>query len=100
MIKRRLIKSRIADDKTAEYIKIHDEASPALIEEYKKHGIKSLSCFVDGYDLYVYTEYDDSFDNIPTGDSMPEDAAIQKKLELVKDNTVPRRQIKEVFHFK
>lgn len=56
MIERRLVKSRIKDDCIADYLHIHDTIDPTVIEEYRKIGIKCISCFVDGYDLYVYSE--------------------------------------------
>lgn len=100
MIERRLVKSRIKDDCIVDYLRIHDTIDPAVIEEYRKIGIKCISCFVDGYDLYVYSEAEvdgeEAAKNMPT----PADDVLQSNLYHVKDQTVPRRPIKEVFRMK
>lgn len=98
MTKRVLLKSRIKEGCLEEYVRLHDEQRPELIAEYKRFGIQRLSCFIDGRDLYVLAEFDESFDLEETPKKMPLDIEFSKSLEPVKDWSVPVRVVKEVYH--
>lgn len=58
MIKRMLFWGRIRPDKIEEYKESHRNVWPELEACYRANGITKVSCFLNGNDLLVYTEYD------------------------------------------
>jgi L-rhamnose mutarotase len=56
---RELMVRRIKDGCMDEYRKKHDNYWPELKDEMKGAGFVNITCFVDGYNLYVYREYNE-----------------------------------------
>ena len=61
-------------------------------------GYRGYPVFVDGCELYVFAEFDESFDLEQTPKKMPLDIEFSKSLEPVKDWSVPGKPVKEVYH--
>jgi len=98
MIKRLLIKSRIKEGAAAEYIRLHNTIPEGLLKEYDSYGIYKVSCFLDGLDLFVYSEQESSFSEQRTPGNMPENEDFQKTLLQVKDHGFEPHTVTEVFH--
>jgi len=92
-MKRTLMKSRIKKGMEEEYKEAHDNIWIELVEEYKKAGLKCISCFLDDNDLYVYCEYDENA--VPI--SSPINEKWQKYMRRFADETSIEKHFTEVF---
>lgn len=50
--------SRLRPGCVQEYIRLHQQVWPELLEAYRQAGIIQISCFLNGLDLIVYSEYE------------------------------------------
>ena len=97
MIKRKLVISRLKEECIEEYIGAHKNIWTELILEYKESGIKDISCFLNGRDLYVYIQYDEIRMKC-NQNPMPFDEKWQKYINGFKDSTAGFIKTVEVFH--
>jgi len=97
MIKRALMKRKIKAGCLEEYIKRHDEIQPELTEEYKRLGIKAISCFINGYDLYIYSEYDSEYEHLRIPENMPFDIQHQELMQPLMDWSTTEDDFEEVY---
>lgn len=59
MSKRRMLsRSRLKPEGVQEYVRLHRQVWPELLEAYRTAGIAQISCFLSGLDLVVYSEYE------------------------------------------
>ena len=49
---------RLKPENVQEYIRLHQQVWPELVEVYRKAGITQISCFLNGCDVIVYSEYE------------------------------------------
>ncbi len=59
MLKRQITKAKIKPECVEKYKEYHANVWPELMDAYRKAGTVKLSCFLDGNELLVYSEYDD-----------------------------------------
>lgn len=96
MKRKRLVKSRIRPGCRDIYIKMHNELPPEVAEEFRAIGTTKVVCFLDGDELFVYSEYDDKADN-----SIAQVTAqfVKELEEKCKDIEYGRRHLEKVFEF-
>ena len=41
-----------------EYVRLHQQVWPELLQVYREAGITQISCFLNGCDVVVYSEYE------------------------------------------
>jgi len=41
-----------------EYVRLHQQVWPELLQAYREAGITQVSCFLNGCDVVVYSEYE------------------------------------------
>jgi L-rhamnose mutarotase len=58
-LKRELMIRRIKEGCMEAYLEKHNNYWPELKKEMLEGGFKNITCFVDGYNLFVYREYDE-----------------------------------------
>lgn len=100
-MKYKLVKSKIKDNCIEEYIRLHNELPAEIQKEFRKIGIKTVVCFLDGYDLYVFTEFiDDNASNLQDVTLTPVLNTFVEQLEIkVKDTAIEKIVTKNVFIF-
>ena len=79
---------------------MHENIWPALVEEYEQMGVRQVSCFIKGCDLYVYSEYEDR-DDIDT--SRPSEIVLvddewQRCMDLLMEKPQHFIHPDEIFH--
>ena len=100
MIKRSLAVAHVNHEFVPEYLRLHDEIPAAVLEEYRKYGTISISCFLDEDDiLYIYHEYVDSFADVRIPENMPNDVVFQALLEPGRDYSFKNKSPREVFRY-
>jgi L-rhamnose mutarotase len=62
-MKRELMIRRIKEGCLDAYIEKHNAYWPELKKEMIEGGFKNITCFLDGYNLFVYREYDEAVFN-------------------------------------
>ncbi len=92
MIVRKLFKQKLKSECIDEYLEAHDNIWQELVNEYKNGGIIQCSCFLDGLDLYVLMEYDDT-----KKIANEIDPKWQEYMNTLKDMTVEPIKINEIF---
>jgi L-rhamnose mutarotase len=50
--------SRLRPECVPEYIRRHQQVWPELLDAYRQAGITQISCFLNGLNLIVYSEYE------------------------------------------
>lgn len=58
-MKRELMLRRIKEGKMEKYLEMHGSYWPELKKEMLEGGFINITCFVDGYNLYVFREFDE-----------------------------------------
>ena len=83
-----------------EYIRLHQNFSPELHANLNKLGIRSISIYLHGLDLFSYLEFDGN--NWETAlqllDQYPQTQEWSKLMRLLLDEPLPWVIIPEVFH--
>lgn len=59
-MKRMMHMGRIRPECRDEYLRLHNEIPQAVVENYRRHGITEIVCFLDGCDLLILTQYDET----------------------------------------
>ena len=100
-MKYKLVKSTIKDNCLKEYIRMHDELPDEIRNEFHNIGIKKVVCFVEGNDLYVFTEFvDENSEELEKVTDTPVLGEFCEKLEdTVKDNNAAKVRANPVFIF-
>jgi L-rhamnose mutarotase len=49
---------RLKPESVPEYVRLHQEVWPELIQVYREAGITKISCFLSGCEVVVYSEYE------------------------------------------
>jgi L-rhamnose mutarotase len=49
---------RLKQESIPEYIRLHQQVWPELLEVYRKAGIAQISCFLNDCNVAVYSEYE------------------------------------------
>ena len=60
MIKTDLHMARLKPEMVDEYRRMHDNIWPEMVAAYNAAGITQIRCFLNGVDLIIYFEYDDT----------------------------------------
>jgi L-rhamnose mutarotase len=50
--------SRLRPECVPEYLRLHKQVWPELLAAYRQAGITQISCFLNGLNLIVYSEYE------------------------------------------
>ncbi|RPJ20384.1 MAG: L-rhamnose mutarotase [Chloroflexi bacterium] len=49
---------RLKPESVPEYVRLHQQVWPELLQVYREAGITQISCFLNGCDVVVYSEYE------------------------------------------
>ncbi len=55
---RTMFRTRLKPECVQEYVRQHQQVWPELLAAYREAGITQISCFLNGLDLIVYSEYE------------------------------------------
>ena len=95
-MKREMMLRRIKEGKMGKYTEMHAAYWPELKKEMLEGGFKNITCFADGYNLYVYREFDEIVMESKGKDYFKHNARWAKEMQdLLEPLCV---QFKEVFH--
>lgn len=99
-MKRMIFLSSVKEECVDEYKRYHADVWPELEAAYKQAGIMKVSCFLNGRQLLVYSEYDETvFTDEAKEKLMQKDAEIrwQTVMGPLMDQDVPRVEYEEVY---
>jgi len=98
--RRMLFRSRLKPESVQEYVRLHQQVWPELLEAYRKAGITQVSCFLNGLDLVVYSEYEQEvYEREKEALSRkPVEIRWQALIKPLRDPDFEQRSFEEVFH--
>ncbi len=96
---RMLSRSRLTAETVQEYVRLHRQVWPDLLEAYRKAGITQIGCFLNGLDLIVYSEYEPVIydKNKETLQHDPLELRWQALMKTLRDPGFEPQQFEEVF---
>ncbi len=99
-MKRVIHLARLKPECVDEYVRQHQNVPTDVLAAYRKAGITKVSCFLNGCDLIVFSEYDEN--KYPASrvelEANRAEIAWQKAMATLKDETCTPREFTEVFH--
>ena len=98
-MKRTMFRSRLKPECVEEYVRLHREVWPELLDAYRKAGITRVGCYLNGLDLLVYSERDpeiyerekDALNKNPVG------LRWDKLMATLRDQSFGNHEFEEVF---
>lgn len=100
MKRRMLTVNRLKPECVETYKAYHRDVWPELLDAYRRAGITSISCFLNGCELAVYSEYEDTVYPASRAelDENVWERRWQEKMRELTDPTVEPVHYEEVFH--
>ena len=92
---------RLKPDGLDEYKRRHDEIWPELVEELARNGVRQVSIYTAGPQLFIYSEVetDHSWQDLWHTDTHRRWAGeLEPYLELAEDGTPDSTDLTEIFH--
>jgi len=98
-MKRIMSRSRLKPECVKEYVRLHREVWPDLLEAYRKAGITRIGCYLDGLDLLVYSELDPEIYEREKAalNRNPVGLRWDKLMATLRDQSYGSREFEEVF---
>jgi L-rhamnose mutarotase len=91
---------RLKRESVPEYIRLHQQVWPELLEVYGRAGISQISCFLNDCDVVVYSEYElEVYEQEKESLSRdPMELRWQALMQSLRDPASQTRHFEEVFH--
>jgi L-rhamnose mutarotase len=98
-MKRVIHQARLKPETLDEYLQHHRNVPAEVEQAYRRAGIQKVSCFVNGCDLLVLTEYDQTQypASRPQLEADPAEIAWQQAMAPLKDDSVESREFTEIY---
>lgn len=91
---------RLKSESIPEYVRLHQQVWPELVQVYREAGFIEISCFLNGCDVVVYSEYEmeiyqrekESLSHDPV------ELRWQALMQTLRDPDSQIRHFEEIFH--